>query len=209
LHRLSLSPSLSLSLSRTGTLILGRKLSGGNRWVIFYLIFDGLVHWCLEGAYIFLELTNRTQTSKSFVAEIWREYGVADARWVAQDPTLIAMEMATFVVGFFCFYLVYAIVRDLPCRHVVQISVAIAELYGGWMTFVPEWLVKSPNLNTESPIHLWLHLVFFNGLWVVIPILMLIQSCNDISRAHSALRGRQAKNQRRNEKRKTNKNKHD
>ena len=46
----------------------------------------------------------------------------------------------------------------------------------GWMTFAPEWLTGSPNLSTDNVIHMWLYLVFFNGLWVVIPLLLLGQS---------------------------------
>ena len=34
------------------------------------------------------------------------------------------------------------------------------ELYGGVMTFCPEWVDGNPNLNTESPIAFWVYLVF-------------------------------------------------
>ena len=27
-----------------------------------------------------------------------------------------------------------------------------------WMTFCPEWLVGSPNLNTSNPLYLWVYL---------------------------------------------------
>ncbi len=44
------------------------------------------------------------------------------------------------------------------------------------MTFCPEWLTGSPNLVTDNFLYLWVYLVFFNGLWVVIPLAMLYQS---------------------------------
>lgn len=53
----------------------------------------------------------------------------------------------------------------------------------GWMTFCPEWLTGSPNLNTQNPLYMWLYLVFFNGLWVVVPLLLMIQSYIEIVRA--------------------------
>ena len=48
------------------------------------------------------------------------------------------------------------------------------------MTFAPEWLTGSPNLVTSNPIYLWVYLVFFNGLWVVIPLILLYESWCDM-----------------------------
>ena len=53
-------------------------------------------------------------------------------------------------------------------------------LISGWMTFCPEWLTGSPSLSTADPIHMWIYLVFFNGLWVVVPGLLLWQSWCDM-----------------------------
>ena len=44
------------------------------------------------------------------------------------------------------------------------------------MTFAPEWLSGNRNLVTSNPLYLWVYLVFFNGLWVVVPVLLLYQS---------------------------------
>ena len=46
----------------------------------------------------------------------------------------------------------------------------------GWMTFCPEWIQGSPNLDTSNWLYLWIYLVFFNGIWVVVPFLLLYQS---------------------------------
>ena len=57
----------------------------------------------------------------------------------------------------------------------------------GWMTFAPEWITGSPNLNTTNPLHLWVYLVFFNGIWVVIPGLLMIQSFYEMNKAFSKI----------------------
>ena len=44
------------------------------------------------------------------------------------------------------------------------------------MTFGPEWLTGSPNLDTSKPLFLWVYLVFFNMLWAVMDVLLLVQS---------------------------------
>jgi hypothetical protein len=60
----------------------------------------------------------------------------------------------------------------------------VCELYGGWMTFFPEWLIGSPNLNTNSWLYFWVYLVFFNGVWVLIPGLLLWQSWVELKKMH-------------------------
>ena len=44
------------------------------------------------------------------------------------------------------------------------------------MVFAPELLTGSKNLATDNWLYLWLYIVFFNGLWVVIPIALMYQS---------------------------------
>jgi hypothetical protein len=77
--------------------------------------------------------------------------------------------------------------RRKPWRHLVQALLSLAELYGGWMTFAPEWVEGSPNLvgRSESSLRFWVHLVFMNGLWVLIPLVLLAESCVQIVRACS------------------------
>jgi hypothetical protein len=38
------------------------------------------------------------------------------------------------------------------------------------MTFVPEWLTGSQNLDTSNFMYLWVYLFFFNTLWVWFPL---------------------------------------
>lgn len=61
--------------------------------------------------------------------------------------------------------------------------IATAELYGGFMTFCPEWLTGNVNLDTSNFVYLWLYLVFFNGLWVAIPLYSLYVAFGEISKA--------------------------
>uniref|UniRef100_A0A3Q1EWH6 EBP like n=1 Tax=Acanthochromis polyacanthus TaxID=80966 RepID=A0A3Q1EWH6_9TELE len=61
-------------------------------------------------------------------------------------------------------------------KHFLQVALSVCELYGGWMTFCPDWLMGSPHLDTSSRLYLWVYLVFFNGLWVLVPVLLLVQS---------------------------------
>ncbi|KAL1022270.1 hypothetical protein UPYG_G00024480 [Umbra pygmaea] len=114
-----------------------------------------------------------------------KEYGRADDRWLHSDPTIVALELLTVLLdGLLALVLVYAIVKDKHYRHFIQIILCTCELYGGWMTFCPEWLVGSPNLNTDNWLYLWVYLVFFNGIWVLVPGILMWQSWLSLKRLH-------------------------
>ena len=156
------------------------RVSHGDRWVTLWLVYDLLVHAVLEGSFIFYSLTGTVLTSEGYLAEIWKEYYHADKRWGVSDPTVVSLEILTvFFCTTLCFVLVYAIFTNKPYRHYLQIVLSVCELYGGWMTFAPEWLSGNQNLiGTEDLMRHILHLWFFNGMWVVIPVILLYQSWN-------------------------------
>lgn len=169
--------SALLAAGCTLGLRLGRGRSAVERWVLAWLCYDSLVHFVLEGAFVYLSVVGNVADSQGLIASLWKEYGKADARWLYFDPTIVSLEILTVVLdGFLALVLIYAIVKEKYYRHFVQIALCVCELYGCWMTFFPEWLVGSPNLNTNSWLYLWIYLVFFNGLWVLIPGLLLWQS---------------------------------
>ena len=52
------------------------------------------------------------------------------------------------------------------------------------MTFSPEWVDGSPSLvSRDDTLRWWVHLLFMNGLWVLIPGVLLAESCVQITRA--------------------------
>jgi hypothetical protein len=54
-------------------------------------------------------------------------------------------------------------------------------IISGWMTFGPELITGNKNLVTDNWLFLWVYLVFFNGLWVIIPAALLYQSWTAIA----------------------------
>ena len=59
----------------------------------------------------------------------------------------------------------------------------------GFMTFAPEWLSGSPNLDTSNFMYLWVYLVFFNMLWVWFPFWILYEAYSNISLAFARASG--------------------
>ena len=64
----------------------------------------------------------------------------------------------------------------------------ISILDSGFMTFCPEWLVMSGNLDTSNFMYLWVYLVFFNMLWVFVPLYAIYAAIDDITDAFEARR---------------------
>jgi len=115
------------------------------------------------------------------MAKLWQVYAESDLRWSVGEPNIVAMEIVTaFVAGPLAAYIVYLIAKDEctpqhPATHnpnkkwLYIVLLATMELYGGFMTFVPEWIIGSPNLVTSNWVYKWLYLAFFNGVWVIFP----------------------------------------
>ncbi|CAO3672637.1 unnamed protein product [Umbelopsis vinacea] len=114
-------------------------------------------------------------------AELWKEYAKADVRWGMADPTIVSLEILTVLgAGPLCVLLMYQIVQNDPARYYNYVVLSVAELYGGWMTFCPEWLTGSVFLNTDNWLHNLLYLWFFNGIWVAIPGYLLYHAYVEI-----------------------------
>lgn len=64
-----------------------------------------------------------------------------------------------------------------------QLTVSVCELYGGFMTFVPDLLDGGRSLETRDPVLLWIYLVFMNGLWVWVPALLVWDSMGQLTHA--------------------------
>lgn len=139
-------------------------------------------------------------------ARLWQEYAKADKRWAGADVTVVSLELLTVLLGGPAAVLVcYLLVRSgssglsVPkrgaakaCLWFTATALATAELYGGFMTFAPEWLTGSSQLATEDPVYLWLYLFFFNTLWVFIPLWVLWESGKELKAAFVALEVQQS-----------------
>lgn len=166
-------------------LSLGRGRGAADRGALAWLCYDALVHFALEGPFVYLSFTGNIAESDGLIASLWKEYGKADARWLNFDPTIVSLEILTVVLdGFLALVLIYAIVKEKYYRHFIQITLCVCELYGGWMTFSPDWLMGSPNLNTNSWLYFWVYLVFFNSVWVLVPGLLLWQSWVELKKMY-------------------------
>lgn len=78
---------------------------------------------------------------------------------------------------------------DMDYIHAWYFGHLADRLHLGFMTFCPEWLTGNLNLDTSNWMYKWLYLVFFNMLWVFIPLYAIYFAYTDISNAFAVRNG--------------------
>lgn len=82
---------------------------------------------------------------------LWREYAKADKRWGGSDLTVISLELLTVGLAAPCAaWICYCLRKQRADTWFWMVVLATGELYGGFMTFAPEWLSGNPNLDTNN-----------------------------------------------------------
>lgn len=133
------------------------------RVIFTWLAFDSLTHFLLEGSFLYYSINGRTiDKTTSFLAYLWQDYARADTRWGTADATVVSLEFCesfdfdsiqgsetnlallyTVTVlgcGPIAAYCCYCLIKNNPAYHFWAVVLSVSELYGGFMTFCPEWL---------------------------------------------------------------------
>ncbi|KAL2106165.1 hypothetical protein VUR80DRAFT_7207 [Thermomyces stellatus] len=127
------------------------------------------------------------QVGEGPFAALWMVYARADKRWGGVDLGVVSLELLTvFVDTALALAVCYCLARKNPLANVWMIILATCELYGGFMTFCPEWLVGNINLDTSNFMYKWVFLVFFNTIWVFVPLYAIAHSIGEITGAFKA-----------------------
>lgn len=139
----------------------------------------GLIHLVLEG---YFGLFNRTiPEGKSFLAELWKEYGKGDSRYVSSDSFTVCMENVTaFVDGPLALLAVYAFVKQTSYRYVAQLVLSVCQLYGDVLYFTIEMFDGFTHGPVWHPLYFWFYFIFLNSLWIFIPFACIIESWKKI-----------------------------
>ncbi|ROW06014.1 hypothetical protein VMCG_04635 [Cytospora schulzeri] len=211
---ISLASTVAILLVAYGASLkaLSPSTPGRYRFLFIWHAFDALIHFFLEGSFLYhcfyswksyddvtmadIRDHKYYPTARGYLghddriwgaqaggdnvfAQLWMVYARADRRWAGADIGVISLELLTvLVVGPLACFVCYDIARKNPRANIVMTIIATAELYGGFMTFCPEWLTGNQFLDTSNWMYKWVYLVFFNGLWVVVPFYALYVSWN-------------------------------
>jgi hypothetical protein len=147
--------------------LLPASASKKTRFLFIWHATDALIHFVLEGGYLWNCFFSRSTLvasgltgseylprdvfflgdqenvygasyGTSPMSALWREYARADKRWAGTDLTVISLELLTvFIAGPLAVWVCYCIKNKRSEATFWMIVLATGELYGGWMTFVP------------------------------------------------------------------------
>ncbi|TVY37192.1 Emopamil-binding protein-like [Lachnellula occidentalis] len=179
------------------------------RFLFIWHAFDFLIHTIFEGSFLY----NCFFTSAAFdpatqhpalitnflgrgdrvfgaaygdnwASKLWMVYAQADRRWAQADITVISLELLTVLgAGPLAAWICYGIAKRDWRVSFWMVVLATAEIYGGFMTFAPEWLTGNLNLDGSNFMFMWVYLVFFNMLWVFVPLYALWVAFQDMGNA--------------------------
>jgi cholestenol Delta-isomerase len=176
--------------------------------VIYWLLFSGVVHILLEGSYLRHHEEIRIRATSTFSEKmmedvhwekalqtqwwgsLYSQYAKYDGRYAVSDPLVVFFCWTELVEGVFCFVLAYFIQTNSPYRHPFQLLISTAQFYGTILYFLGPVIYNNWNtVMTSDPFDLYVYVVFLNGLWMLVPGLLIIQSFKAIANTLGQKRG--------------------
>ncbi|XP_050186242.1 3-beta-hydroxysteroid-Delta(8),Delta(7)-isomerase-like, partial [Myiozetetes cayanensis] len=116
-----------------------------------------------------------------------KEYAKADSRYMTSDDFTVAMETVTaWAWGPLSFLTFLAFLRHHPSRYVLQLIVSLGQLYGDVLYFATEALAGWTH-SDPRPLYFWVYFVGLNGLWVLVPGVLVLDACRRLSAAQRGL----------------------
>ncbi|KAG1048594.1 hypothetical protein G6F43_009029 [Rhizopus delemar] len=147
---------------------------------LIWFVLCGLLHCGFE--LYWLLNRDRIASQNDLLAQLWKEYGKGDSRYMVMDKQLILLESLTiFIYGPLCFITAYLILTKSSRQYFFQLTVSLCHLLSCtqyFLTELPEAIHCDP-----SPFYFWVYLVAFNAPWVIVPLLCLVQSYQHIHQA--------------------------
>ena len=96
------------------------------------------------------------------------------------------MERITAVVdGPLAFLAAAAFLRNSKHRYVVQLLLSLCQIYGDTLYFLTEVFEGFTHGEYLHPLYFWFYFVFLNSLWIIIPFILIVDSCRQLVRCQA------------------------
>ncbi|KAI8071663.1 EBP domain protein [Gongronella butleri] len=147
---------------------------------LFWFVLCGLLHCGFEAYWLYYR--HQLSTRTDIIAQLWKEYALADSRYMTSDDLLVTLETITvFVWGPLCFLAAYDCFHDNARGIYVQSVVAIGHLYSCSLYFILDFLQGFSHSDPHW-LYFWVYFVGFNAPWLVIPAVLLYTRSHQIVR---------------------------
>ncbi|KAM3617299.1 uncharacterized protein V6R79_004466 [Siganus canaliculatus] len=160
------------------------KLGLWRRLAVCWFAVCGFVHGVIESWFaLYYDILPEDQR---FLSQLWKEYGKGDSRYMIADNFTVCMETITAVLwGPFSFWAVFAFLTNKPYRFVLQLIISLGQIYGAVLYFYTEQRDGYIHSEYGHPIYFWFYFVFMNALWILIPLLLIVDSWKNLSAAQA------------------------
>ncbi|KAL6694691.1 Emopamil-binding protein [Trichoderma pleuroticola] len=198
---LPLSRSLPVFGALIGAVVVSAYLLAGSgsgsrhrvrpidRFAASWFALCGFLHVAFEGYYI-LHRTSISSKNTLF-AQLWKEYALSDSRYLTSDIFTVCVETITvFAWGPLSLITVICICTNHPSRHLFQIVVCVAHLYGVALYYATNWAEQrfhGVSYSRPEFLYFWVYYVGFNAPWAIVPFFLLADSYRRIVTAFRAL----------------------
>ncbi|CAH6785744.1 3-beta-hydroxysteroid-Delta(8),Delta(7)-isomerase [Phodopus roborovskii] len=125
---------------------------------------------------------------QAFLSQLWKEYSKGDSRYILNDGFIVSMETITaFLWGPLSLWVVIAFLRQKPFRFILQLVVSVGQIYGDVLYFLTEHRDGFQHGELGHPLHFWFYFVVMNGIWLVVPAILVLDSIKHLTYAQSML----------------------
>ncbi|CAN8096462.1 unnamed protein product [Discula destructiva] len=164
------------------------RLKLADSLVLAWFVLCGLLHCVFEGYFLYKHAT--LASSQDLLAQLWKEYALSDSRYLTSDPFMLCVEAITVAVwGPLSFATALSIARTGSLRHVLQIIVSVAHLYGVALYYLTCFFQEKLNgvmYSRPEFQYFWVYFLGFNSPWVVVPTVIIAYSIRNINRSTTA-----------------------
>ncbi|KAJ9606004.1 hypothetical protein H2200_009853 [Cladophialophora chaetospira] len=160
-----------------------------DKWTVLWFCLCGFIHSFFEGYFAY----NHTRMAgmQDLFGQWWKEYSMADSRYLTSDPFVLCMETITAACwGPLSFLMIYFIVVSHPLRHPLQIIVSFGQIYGDvlyYATSMFDHYHKNLTYCRPEGFYFWVYYFMMNFFWIVIPGFLVKSSMEQIAKAFRAL----------------------
>ncbi|KPM36253.1 hypothetical protein AK830_g10319 [Neonectria ditissima] len=169
-----------------------------DRFAAAWFAMCGFLHVVFEapqGYYLFYR--NQLPGMSTTFAQLWKEYALSDSRYLTNDVFTISVEFITATAwGPISLLTVRGIVTNSRSRHVAQLIVCVAHLYGVALYYLTNWVegqMYGVVYSRPEVLYYWVYYVGFNMPWVIVPAVLLWDSWQQIVCAFAALEEKEAR----------------
>lgn len=157
-----------------------------RRLALCWFAVCSFIHLVIEGWFgLYHDILLEDQAALS---QLWKEYSKGDSRYIISDNFIVCMETATSILwGPLSLWTVIAFLRQQPCRFVLQLVVSVGQIYGDVLYFTTELRDGLQHGEPGHPVYFWFYFVIMNGIWIVVPAVLVLDSIKHLSAAQRVL----------------------